>query len=363
MDAARAATRDERRPGLVALLGSGETAAAGGRIFESLAQALPRPLRVVVLETPAGFELNSDRVAGRVAEFLRVRLANYGADVIQAAALRRDGPRSTGDPLVTEPLLHADLIFAGPGSPTYAVRHLAGSLAWQRALARHALGAALALASAATIAAGRWALPVYEIYKAGHDPFWSDGLDLLGPFGLSLAIVPHWNNNDGGTELDTSRCFMGRERFEAMAAGLPAGTAIVGLDEHTGLVINLAAGNAAVRGAGGVTLRRDGSEHSFAAGATFALELLGPFRLVDGLAALPPAIVAEALAAAAADASTAAEPAPPAEVAALAEAREAARERRDWTAADELRDRIAALGWQVQDTPQGPELLPWKDKP
>lgn len=363
MDAGRAATRDERRPGTVALLGSGETAAAGGRLFESLAQGLPRPLRVVVLETPAGFELNSDRVAGRVAEFLRVRLANYAADVIQAPALRRGGFLSTDDPRLTEPLLHADLIFAGPGSPTYAVRHLAGSLAWQRLLARHALGAGLAFASAATIAIGRFALPVYEIYKAGHDPFWSDGLDLLGPFGLSLAIVPHWNNNDGGTELDTSRCFMGRERFEAMAAGLPAGTAIVGLDEHTGLVIDLAAGNAAVMGPGRVTVLRDGSEHSFAAGATFALELLGPFRLVDGLSALPPAIVAEALAAEAADASTAAEPAPPAEVAALAQAREAARERRDWTAADELRDRIAALGWQVQDTPEGPELLPWKDKP
>ncbi len=363
MDVARAAARDGRHPGMVALLGSGETAAAGGRLFESLAQGLPRPLRVVILETPAGFELNSARVAGRVADYLRVRLANYGADVIQAPALRRDGPRSTGDPLITEPLLHASMIFAGPGSPTYAVRHLADSLAWQRVLARHALGAALAFASAATIAIGRFALPVYEIFKAGHDPFWSDGLDLLGPSGLSLAIVPHWNNNDGGAELDTSRCFMGRERFAALAAGLPAGTAIVGLDEHTGLVIDLAAGQAGVMGPGCVTVLRGGSEHSFAEGATFGLDLLGPYLPAGGLLALPPAIVAEALAAEAADAAPASELAPPAEVAALAQAREAARARRDWAAADELRGRIAALGWQVQDTPEGPELLPLKDKP
>ncbi len=263
MDGACTLIRGEPRPGVIALLGSGETAPSGGRIFESLAQELPRPLRVVILETPAGFELNSDRVAGRVADFLRVRLANYGAEVIQARALRREAPQSTDDPLITESLLHAGMIFAGPGSPTYAVRHLEGTLAWRRVLVRHALGAALVLASAATIAAGRFALPVYEIYKAGYDPFWSDGLDLFGPFGLSLAIVPHWNNNDGGTELDTSHCFMGRERFETLAADLPAKTTIVGLDEHTGLTIDLVRGLATVAGVGCVTLRRDGGEQRF----------------------------------------------------------------------------------------------------
>lgn len=60
--------------GPIALLGSGETSLAGGRIFEILARRLPRPLHAVVLEMPAGFELNSAQVAGRVADFLRVRL-------------------------------------------------------------------------------------------------------------------------------------------------------------------------------------------------------------------------------------------------------------------------------------------------
>ncbi|MDO9349282.1 MAG: hypothetical protein Q7T47_08340 [Anaerolineales bacterium] len=57
--------------GPIALLGSGETSLSGGRIFESLAQNLPSPLRIVILETPAGFELNSSQVAGRVAEARR----------------------------------------------------------------------------------------------------------------------------------------------------------------------------------------------------------------------------------------------------------------------------------------------------
>jgi cysteinyl-tRNA synthetase len=45
-----------------------------------------------------------------------------------------------------------------------------------------------------------------------------------------------------------------------------------------------------------------------------------------------------------------------AEVRSLAEQREAARERRDFALADALRDEIAALGWSIEDTAQGPRL-------
>ena len=140
-------------PGRIALLGSGETSLAGGRVFESLARVLPTPLRVAVLETPAGFELNSDRVAGRVADFLAVRLQNYRPEIAVLPARRRGTAASPDNPEVTAPLLRSDLIFMGPGSPTYAVRQLADSLAWRRLIARHRVGATLAFASAAVIAA------------------------------------------------------------------------------------------------------------------------------------------------------------------------------------------------------------------
>jgi cysteinyl-tRNA synthetase len=39
---------------------------------------------------------------------------------------------------------------------------------------------------------------------------------------------------------------------------------------------------------------------------------------------------------------------------ALVGERELARARKDWSAADALRLQIAALGWLVKDTPQGP---------
>lgn len=48
----------------------------------------------------------------------------------------------------------------------------------------------------------------------------------------------------------------------------------------------------------------------------------------------------------------------PAEVRALIDERAAARESRNWEAADALRDRIAALGWEVQDTASGSSARP-----
>jgi cysteinyl-tRNA synthetase len=48
----------------------------------------------------------------------------------------------------------------------------------------------------------------------------------------------------------------------------------------------------------------------------------------------------------------------PAEVTQLAHAREAARERQDWKEADRLRADISVHGYAVEDTPQGPRLLP-----
>ena len=47
----------------------------------------------------------------------------------------------------------------------------------------------------------------------------------------------------------------------------------------------------------------------------------------------------------------------PAEVLELTEQRAAARKAKDWAKADQLRDRIAALGWEVKDTPKGPQFL------
>ena len=54
-------------PGVVAFFGSGETAPSGRRVHEALFRRLTPPVRAVILETPAGFELNSAYVAERIA--------------------------------------------------------------------------------------------------------------------------------------------------------------------------------------------------------------------------------------------------------------------------------------------------------
>ena len=48
---------------------------------------------------------------------------------------------------------------------------------------------------------------------------------------------------------------------------------------------------------------------------------------------------------------------PPPEAVRLVQEREAARAARDFELADQKRDRLAELGWQVRDTPDGQRLV------
>lgn len=340
--------------GPIALLGSGETSLAGGRVFEMIAQGLPQPLRIAILETPAGFELNSSRVAGRVGEYLQNRLQNLSPRIEVVPARKRGTSFSPDEVSLLTPLLDADLIFMGPGSPTYAVRQLHGSLAWDLVRARHRLGAALVFASAATISIGAWVLPVYEIYKAGEDVRVVPGLDLFGDFSLPISCIPHWNNAEGGEELDTSRCFVGLERFGEWCRKLPPGNTTIGLDEHTGLILDFSSGRCLVSGVSSVSLLRECDPKIYPSGAEFRLDELGQWtwpespgqgistRAWDMIVNRPSGTAAEEV---------------PDVVRRLAEERQQARARKDWKTADLLRDRISALGWMVQDTPQGQQIV------
>jgi cyanophycinase-like exopeptidase len=174
--------------GQIAFLGSGETSLAGGRIFETLARSIHEPLRIALMETPAGFELNSAQVVGKVGDFMKTRLQNYKPVVDVIPARKKNSAYSPDDPEIVRPLLHANIIFMGPGSPTYAIRNLKDTLTWDVIRARHRLGATLIFASAATISIGAHALPVYEIYKVGQDVHVVDGLDLFSDFGLWIWI-------------------------------------------------------------------------------------------------------------------------------------------------------------------------------
>ncbi len=356
-------------PGPIILFGSGEISASAQAVYDGLLRRLGPPYRVAILETPAGFELNSDRVAGRVADYLRDHLHNLKPEVTVVPARKRGTRFSPDDPHIVAPLLRARAIFLGPGSPTYAVRQLRDSLAWQILLARHRLGAGMILASAATVAASAQTLPVYEIYKVGQDPYWVPGLDFFGAYGLPLVLVPHWNNSEGGAELDTSRCFMGQTRFAELLRLLPAGISVLGIDEYTAVLLSMEEGSCQVIAGTGVTLLCPEGEKRYLKGQSFPLSELGSFRQPEPQEGIPPIVWEQVLAAKclAEQGNTdgqdsSASVSPPAEVLALVEAREAARARRNWPDADALRERILALGWQVNDTATGPHLRPMPGK-
>jgi hypothetical protein len=57
---------------------------------------------------------------------------------------------------------------------------------------------------------------------------------------------------------------------------LPEGSLIVGVDEHTALLCDLAAGTASVVGNGGLTLRRNGSSVRYESGSVLPLSLDAP---------------------------------------------------------------------------------------
>jgi hypothetical protein len=340
--------------GPIALLGSGETSLAGGRVIETIAQRFPQPLRIAILETPAGFELNSEKVAGRVGDFMRERLQNFNPQIDIIPARKRGTPYDTDDEEILQPLLHANIIFMGPGSPTYAVRQLKGSLAWELLRARHYLGAALVFSSAAVIAIGAYSLPVYEIYKVGEDVRLVPGLDLFSVLNLSLSVIPHWNNTDGGDEIDTSRCFIGIERFNLWCNLLPTGYTTVGLDEHTGLIIDFAIGKCTVSGVSSVTLLRASNLEIFPAGAEFPISKLGAFTCPENPEVRIAARAWEMVKSAAEIESLGALPT---EIVRLADERQNARLRQDWVTADTFRQKMASLGWLVQDTPEGQKII------
>jgi hypothetical protein len=352
-------------PGPVVLFGSGETSPSGRRVFDhALAGIEARssrliPLEVVLLETPAGFELNSAQVIGRVEEFLQVHLQNYEFKTTVIPARKKGTPFSPDNDEITFPLLYADMVFMGPGSPTYAVRQLEDSLAWSRLVASHRLGATLVLASAATVAVSTYALPVYEIYKVGEELHWKDGLNLFAPYGLEIIFIPHWNNNDGGDELDTSRCFMGKSRFKTLIERLPEDIPIIGIDEKTALVIDTLSGQCNVLGLGGVEVILNPKDRSdegkvYENRKSFDLSEIGEFRIPTD-EELPPEVWQQAQEV---RSQVIEEPdsALPSKVSELVDMREAARSQKDWESADNLRAEIRKLGWKVKDTPNGPVM-------
>jgi hypothetical protein len=257
-----------RMPRLLCVMGSGETTPTMVSVHADLLTRLgPRPVPAVLLDTPFGFQENAEDISERTVAFFRDRVGFP----ITVASFRN---REAATPLEYETMLsrvaEARYVFAGPGSPSYALRQWLGTAVPDLLAAKLRDGGCVTLASAAAVGIGMYALPVYEVYKVGEEPRWLDGLDLLSATGLRAAVVPHYNNAEGGTH-DTRYCYMGERRLRILEELLPEGVDILGVDEHTAAIFDLDAATVSIRGRGGLTLRRQGRSQRFENGTTLPI--------------------------------------------------------------------------------------------
>jgi hypothetical protein len=264
---------------VLAIIGSGETSPTMVTVHRDLVGrlGLSSP-QATVLATPYAFQENAADVSART--------ERYFADSVGLRVGVAAGTSPSADPGMAPPLIRwdaedetrqaaairaADWVFAGPGSPSYALAHWqAGPVAAglrDRVLAGDGL---TVLASAAAATAGRFTVPVYEIYKAGGAPRWLAGLDLLGPLGLNVALIPHYDNAEGG-RYDTRFCYVGERRLAVMERDLPADAAVLGVDEHTAVLVDLRTEEIEIRGRGGVTVRRSGDSVVLPAGTRLSV--------------------------------------------------------------------------------------------
>jgi hypothetical protein len=247
---------------MLAIFGSGETAPHMANVHRAVLRRLGTgPLSTAIVDTPYGFQPNADAITAAAAEYFANRLRLR----VSVASYRRADADSLGREAALARIRDADYVFSGPGSPTYALRQWEDGPVPALLADKLAHGGGLAMASAAALTLGRLTLPVYEVYKVGHDPHWVGGLDLLTAVGLPVAVVPHYDNAEGGGH-DTRYCFMGERRLAELEAEMPDDVFILGIDENTALVLDLDAGRATVRGRGRVTVRRHGRSVSYGHG-------------------------------------------------------------------------------------------------
>jgi len=258
---------------LVVVMGSGETAPTMVKlhreILRTTAAAAPGP--AVLVDTTFGFQLNADDLVERTTAYFA---DSVGATVETARWRRADAPVAEAERALAL-IGRASWVFAGPGSPSYALRQWAGTPVPEALEDVVRRGGTLVVGSAAACTIGSHAVPVYEIYKAGEDPCWVPGLDLLGRLtGLHVALVPHFDNSEGGASYDTRYCYLGEPRLARLEAELPDEVGVLGVDEHTALVIDLDTRLARVAGNGVVTVRRRGATRMFASGSEVPLDTL-----------------------------------------------------------------------------------------
>jgi len=261
---------------LLVVMGSGETSPTMVATHREVLATSGGP--AILLDTPYGFQENAADISARAVAYFRDTVGH----AVEPATLGGAGADVLRQETALAAVRAARWVFAGPGSPSYALRQWAGSPLpglLEQLLEPGGAGGAIVFASAAALTLGVATVPVYEIYKCGAPPGWLDGLDLLGrATGLHAAVIPHYDNAEGGNH-DTRFCYLGERRLAAMEAMLPGEAFVLGVDEHTAAVFDLDAATMTVAGRGVVTVRRDGESSTIASGTSVATASLATGRV------------------------------------------------------------------------------------
>ncbi|NNN18273.1 MAG: type 1 glutamine amidotransferase-like domain-containing protein [Acidimicrobiaceae bacterium] len=258
-------------PRILTIMGSGETSPTMVKTHrENFSKISKKKPLCVILDTPFGFQRNAGDIAAKAIDYFKVSL-NVEAEIASFRSALID--RLDQERFFSK-LSNADFIFSGPGSPTYALRQ------WKNTQVPKILANKLVkgpviitFSSAASLTLGSHTIPVYEIYKVGEEPEWAQGLDILGIFGIKGAIIPHFNNTEGGNH-DTRFCYLGEDRLTLMESMMNPGESIFGIDEHTAIVIDLDTDKVSVTGNGTFTIRNQGRQVNFESGTEIPLQSL-----------------------------------------------------------------------------------------
>ena len=328
-------------------------------------------MRAVNLDTAYGFQQNVPQMSEKLEEYFKTSLhvaltTLHFASYAKASELERT--------LFTQQVRQANYVFAGPGSPTYALSQWSPLHFGDDLLDVLDHGGTVCFASAAALTLGAFTAPIYEVYKVGvEEPRWREGLNVLAPFGLNCVVIPHFDNNEGGN-YDTRYCYLGEKRLLELEAKLPDGVATLGVDEHTALILDLADGTVTVKGRSNGYWRLNGHTRVLENASTTRIDELGLAHTsrvrTPVIEAQPtsrgPVALAEvvteggeggldALAQLVELASTGGEGYidPTDLVEGILRARLSARSSGQYELADELRDALVKAGIDVQDSPQG----------
>ena len=236
----------------IVVMGSGETSPTMVTPHQRMISDLKTTKNSLlnVLDTPFGFQENAEVLTSKLSEYFEISVGHP----VGVISLRNTHISSAELAKAVNAIRDSDWLFAGPGSPSYALKvwqELGITPHFNEVLSR----GTLVFASAAALTVGSHTIPVYEMYKVGQDPHWLDALNLLEHHtGMSAAVVPHFDNTEGANH-DTRFCYIGEQRLRVLESMLPSETFIIGVDGHTGVSFDLDTRVASVFGLGQMTIR------------------------------------------------------------------------------------------------------------